>query len=180
MGRTDLADVGTKAYFNLLFLFLRFSIQQCRQTYAFMDMDLKANLRDKLDTVAPEYGLVELTYPSFTRAHGYRCSALSAADAVEGINALLEAATGIRVVYESEGGKGGGEWFGGTKIWNVDGDQGGKDGNRGKKEELTAGRVAGNNKGQDEEGEEEMDVSMRVEMARYRRNFWVAYDAIQE
>ncbi|KNZ74782.1 Cell division control protein 45 like protein [Termitomyces sp. J132] len=69
-----------------------FSIGQTQQPYAHMDMDLKRDLVRKLNDIAPEYGLVELSYPSFMRCFGYRSQPLSAADAVEGISALLDAA----------------------------------------------------------------------------------------
>ncbi|KAK4686203.1 cell division control protein 45, partial [Tremellales sp. Uapishka_1] len=85
-----------------------YSVQQCQQAYAHMDMDLKRHLRLKLDSIAPEYGLVELVYPSFTRTFGFQLSSLSAADAVEGLSALLEAAHGVRMEVEVEGGRGGG------------------------------------------------------------------------
>jgi len=42
-----------------------------RQHYAHIDMDLKHPLRDKLDAIAPEYGMIELTYPSFACCYGY-------------------------------------------------------------------------------------------------------------
>jgi cell division control protein 45 len=144
----------------------RFSIQQSRQSYSHMDMDLKSSLRDKLEEIAPEYGLVELHYPSFMRAFGYRCTALSAADGVEGLNALLEAATGIRVEIEQDGGKGGGEWFGGTKAWTVSG--------------ISGSNAFAYKDKHDENGETEQDRHIRLEQKRSERNFWVSYDAMQE
>ena len=67
-----------------------------------MDMELKRTLRHKVESFAPEYGLVDLTYPSFVRASGYQ-SLLSAGDAVEGIGALLEAAHGVRLDFAGDG-----------------------------------------------------------------------------
>ena len=61
-----------------------------------MAKDLKLSLRNKLDQIAPEYGLVELTYPSFTRCYGYLSQPLSACDAVEAVSALLDVAGGVR------------------------------------------------------------------------------------
>lgn len=67
-----------------------------------MDMDLKRTLRNKVDSIAPEYGLFDLSFPSFVRAAGYQ-TVLSASDAVEGIGALLEAAYGVRLDFASDG-----------------------------------------------------------------------------
>ncbi len=149
-------------------------------------MDLKSTLRLKLDAIAPEYGLVELTYPSFTRAFGYRCPSLSAADAVEGLSALLEAATGVRIEVESESGKGGGDWFGGSKAWTIDGiakldkdELPVED-----KENAKKGGVGGIN-GKDQAAlamavEDVEDLSIKRQQKRHERNFWATYDAIQE
>jgi len=84
-----------------------------------MDMDLKKILLAKLNDIAPEYGLVELSYPSFMRCYGYRSQPLSAADAVEGISALLDVAGGVRMEVEVEGARNGGEWFGNGRVWEV-------------------------------------------------------------
>ncbi len=164
-------------------------MQQCQQTYAHMDMDLKSTLRHKLDAIAPEYGLVELTYPSFTRAFGYRCPLLSAADATEGLSALLEAATGIRIEVERENGKGGGEWFGGSKLWTTDGiakvdkeDSNGED-----KENANRGGSGGINGRDQAQGRNaansvmsEEDQSVAHQQKQAERNFWAAYDATRE
>ena len=60
-----------------------------------MNMELKRDLVDRLEATAPEYGLLELSYPSFFRCYGYRLHPLSAADAVEEAiyNALCMAET---------------------------------------------------------------------------------------
>ena len=84
-----------------------------------MDMDLKYSLGERLESIAPEYGLIELYYPSFLRSYGFRSQPLSASDVVESVSALLQAAGGVRIEVESEGGHGGGEWFGGTRIWDI-------------------------------------------------------------
>ncbi|KAF7338690.1 Cell division control protein 45 [Mycena venus] len=96
-----------------------FSILQTQQPYSHMDMDLKKTLVQKLNDIAPEYGLIELTYPSFMRCFGYRSQPLSAADAVEGVSALLDVAEGIKLEVEVEGARNGGEWFGGGKVWEA-------------------------------------------------------------
>lgn len=80
-----------------------FSLHQCQQSYAHMDMDLKVSLRNKVDSIAPEYGLFDLIYPSFIRASGYQ-SVLSASDAVESVSSLLEVGTGVRLDFGADEG----------------------------------------------------------------------------
>lgn len=148
----------------------RFSLTQCHQAYASMDITLKRQLPSKMDSIAPEYGLVELSYPSFTRTYGFRSLPLSAADVVEAINSLLQAAVGVRVEVEIEGGKGGGEWFGGSRIWNLGGLGWGD------------GAAAGNEHaagGEDEEVDQEtLDRRAKDEKA-WEKCFWASYDALK-
>ena len=80
-----------------------------------MAKDLKLALKNRLDMIAPEYGLIELQYPSFARSCGYISQPLSACDAVEAVSALLEVAGGVKIEVEVEGARNGGEWFGGGK-----------------------------------------------------------------
>ncbi|KAI0302062.1 CDC45 family [Russula brevipes] len=134
-----------------------FSVPQTQQLYAHMDMDLKRQLRDKLDAIAPEYGMIELTYPSFVRCYGYHMQPLSAADGVDALNALLDAATG---------------WFGGGRVWRA----GGRWGATGAKEKAGArgpGQEGEHTTGEGE-GEEEGRESCLV------RNFWIAFDALED
>lgn len=133
-----------------------------------MDMDLKNQLRDKLDAIAPEYGMVELTYPSFVRCYGYHMQPLSAADAVDALNALLDAATGVRIEVETDGARNGGEWFGGARVWRATGRWGVSEskentGVRDQEEEHAMD-------GKEDEGRESCLV----------RNFWNAFDALEE
>lgn len=138
-----------------------------------MDMDLKKTLPGKLEAIAPEYGLIELAYPSFTRTYGFQLASLSAADAVEGLSSLLEAAVGVRLEVEREGGRNGGEWFGGTRMWNVGGG-------------LAATRT--NSNGADDK--ENVDPrtnpddaptqEVKKEEKWHVQNFWIAYDACDE
>jgi cell division control protein 45 len=135
-----------------------------------MDMDLKRQLRDKLDAIAPEYGMIELTYPSFVRCYGYHMQPLSAADAVDALNALLDAATGVTIEIEADGARNGGEWFGGGRVWRAAGRWGvpetkenANTHTRDQGEEQTAGE-------RDEEGRGSWTV----------RNFWNAFDALEE
>lgn len=129
-----------------------------------MDTDLKRHLPGKLDSIAPEYGLVELSYPSFTRAYGFQVANLSAADAVEGLSALLEAAKGVRLEVDKEGGRNGGEWFGGTRAWSI--------GRAGEDKENVNPR-------KDAEAEEGTQVKKK-EQSWGVANFWIAYDAVEE
>lgn len=138
-----------------------------------MDMDLKKTLPGKLEAIAPEYGLIELAYPSFTRTYGFQLASLSAADAVEGLASLLEAAVGVRLEVEREGGRNGGEWFGGTRMWNVGGG---------------IAMPARNN--QPQEGKENVDPRGNADEVAtqdkkkddkwHAQNFWIAYDACDE
>ena len=73
------------------------SLSECRQTFEHMDLDLRQTLVERIEAIAPEYGLTELVYRSFTRSYGFRSMPLSAADCVEGIAALLQAAHGVRI-----------------------------------------------------------------------------------
>ncbi|KAG6854915.1 hypothetical protein C0991_009738 [Blastosporella zonata] len=157
-----------------------FSIGQTQQPYAHMDMDLKRDLVQKLNDVAPEYGLVELSYPSFMRCFGYRSQPLSAADAVEGISALMDVAGGVRIDVEIEGARNGGEWFGGGRAW-----------------EANAGREFAKKKKENGQGNQEQpvltdgvqpnpagDAEKDLLGMRMRnwwvKNFWTAYDALDD
>ncbi|KAG0343263.1 hypothetical protein BG004_005429 [Podila humilis] len=66
-----------------------FSLEECNQVFAHMSIDLKKILRDRIETVTPEYGLNEILYTSFTRSYGYR-GLMSASDAVYAVTSLLE------------------------------------------------------------------------------------------
>ncbi|KAH7909249.1 CDC45 family [Hygrophoropsis aurantiaca] len=152
-----------------------FSIPQTQQPYTHMDLDLKHQLRSKLDAIAPEYGLVELTYPSFARCFGYRAPPLSAADAVEAVSALLDVAGGVRMEVEIEGARHGGEWFGAGRVW-----EGGKRGEEERVNErsgIDSGVVVRRIERGDEDdvaGEERMEIQWWV------KNFWAAYDALTD
>ena len=140
-----------------------------------MAKDLKVSLRQKLDELAPEYGLVELSYPSFTRCYGYRSLPLSACDAVEALSALLDIAGGTRIEVEVQGARNGGEWFGGGRLW-----EGGKEGRRRDEDrENVAPSVLANvikaqvsNMNKDDGKSEDLDW--------WVKNFWAAYDALSE
>lgn len=156
-------------YCRLKHVFVSFSLPQTQQTYAHMDMDLKRTLVDKLNEVAPEYGLVELSYPSFMRCYGYRTQPLSAADAVEAINTLLDVAKGVRMEIEIEGTRNGGEWFGRGRIWEGD------------KHAVYKKRDEELSRAQDKETQELDDNSDPSQEERWWiQNFWAAYDAVSK
>ncbi|KAJ3811012.1 CDC45-like protein [Lentinula lateritia] len=145
-----------------------FSIPQTQQPYPHMDMDLKRSLVQKLDDIAPEYGLIELSYPSFMKCYGYQSQPLSAADAVEGISALLDLAGGVKMEVEVEGSRNGGEWFGGGKVWEIHG--------------LSTKRrwaVEEDRENIPPDGENNADAAKK-EVAWWIRNFWVAFDALAD
>ncbi|GLB35082.1 putative CDC45-like protein [Lyophyllum shimeji] len=159
-----------------------FSIPQTQQPYAHMDMDLKKDLLQKLNDIAPEYGLVELSYPSFMRCFGYRSQPLSAADAVEGISALLDVASGFRMEVEIEGARNGGEWFGGGRLWEADA---GRDGVKrrsipGNDREPPAAAEAGRGETNGIEGAEGDEAGIETRLAHHwwSKNFWSAFDAL--
>ena len=154
---------------------VRFSAQQTQQLYAHMDMDLKRGLRAKLDAIAPEYGLVDLTYPSFVRCQGYQTQPFSAADAVEGITALLDAATGVRIEVEIEGARNGGEWFGGGRVWRASGKWASDEKQKSKIAPVNYGDgAAAPEQVQDDNGAGPEHESWFV------KNFWNAFDSLSE
>ncbi|KAJ7118712.1 CDC45 family [Mycena epipterygia] len=163
-----------------------FSLAQTQQPYSHMDMDLKKTLIHKLNDIAPEYGLVELSYPSFMRCFGYRSQPLSAADAVEGVSALLDVAEGLKMEVEVEGARNGGEWFGGGRVWEPT--HGARASGRKKREEREnippAGQNAGTGKakrigeGDGEDAEDDADGSKDVQW--WVKNFWTAFDALSD
>ncbi|KZO97722.1 CDC45-like protein [Calocera viscosa TUFC12733] len=151
-----------------------FSLQQCQQAFIHMDQDLKRSLRAKMDNYAPEYGLVELTYPSYTRSFGFRLQPLSAADVVEGVGALLEAASGVKLEVEMEGNRGGGEWFGGSRTWQLPGRSGGKE-----NQPVGAGiRAEAKDSERKSTQQAEEDEREAKEEEWWVGNFWSAYDAL--
>ncbi|MCO5585490.1 hypothetical protein L7F22_039423 [Adiantum nelumboides] len=79
------------------------SLAQCRQLYEHMDLDLRQTLVSRIESIAPEYGLTECVFPSFMRTFGFRSSPMSAADTVDGLEALLCAAHGIRIEVDAPG-----------------------------------------------------------------------------
>lgn len=152
---------------------LSMSITQAQQPYSHMDMDLKKTLIQKLEEIAPEYGLVELSYPSFMRCFGFHTQPLSAADAVEGIGALLDVAEGIRIEVEIEGTRNGGEWFGTGRVWEAYGSE---------KNNITKDFALAKDNGQAVDNIQELqsNETQSEEPDWWVKNFWTAYDALSE
>lgn len=80
-----------------------FSLTAVRQNYTHMPLDLRRSLVAKLQAIAPEYGLTELTYRGFERSFGFHTAPLGASDVVEGVSALLVAAHGVKIDVETPG-----------------------------------------------------------------------------
>lgn len=164
-----LAKMGYAGFVSIILSFLpfsRFSLAQCQQSYSHMDSELKRELRTKMEDIAPEYGLVELSYPSFVRSYGFKSQPLCAADVVDGVSALLEAAGGLRLDIEVEGGRNGGEWFGTGREWKMRRDD--------NKENVPIG-VGVNINGGKRGGPNGVE---KTEDEWWKNNFWVAFDAL--
>lgn len=139
-----------------------------------MDMALKKDLQAKLESITPEYGMVELLYSSFARCCGYRSQPLSAADTVEAVSALLDAAGGVQLEVEVEGARNGGEWFGNGKAWQSNGHS--KRWRLQDRENIPPEGEAAARK--ENEAEEELETKKTVQW--WNSNFWDAFDALNE
>ncbi|KAH7340891.1 CDC45-like protein [Rhizoctonia solani] len=158
---------------NLAALFAKMgiSLQEGQQNFSHMDRNFRKELPTLLEPIVPEYGMVELQYPSFVRAYGFSAQPFAAADCVEAASALLDAGTGVRLEVEVNGGRGGGEWFGGARIWNA--------GDSTAKNKSTAATGGGGKENLGLDGplgtkNDEEDEKTRA----WRRKFWLAYDAL--
>lgn len=157
------------------------SLLQCQQNYTHMDMDLKRTLREKVESIAPEYGLFELSFPSFVRAYGYQ-SILSASDCVECVSAILEVATGVKLDFHSlhgghstavadDQGRTGTLWdFGrGVRRWTEQSDHSGSQTTMEKENQPLDGTKPGEQSGASKKQKEEV---------WWVQNFWIASDAL--
>lgn len=144
-----------------------------------MASDLKASLIPSVTELAPEYGLDDLLFPSFLRRSGYR-SELSAADAVEGLGALLEVASGVRLDFNAASGAAAagmaGQGKGNNKVQVM-----------GSGREEWASRFGGararekeeeREDGEEETEEEKADRRAKRDKDDRERNFWLAWDAL--
>ncbi|GAB9473726.1 hypothetical protein Gpo141_00010873 [Globisporangium polare] len=79
-----------------------FSLRQSQQKFTYMPLEMKQMLREKTQEIAPEFGLDDLFYGSFKRQFAFQYQ-LCAADAVRGLQALLEAPESyISSVFQAE------------------------------------------------------------------------------
>uniref|UniRef100_K3X452 CDC45-like protein n=1 Tax=Globisporangium ultimum (strain ATCC 200006 / CBS 805.95 / DAOM BR144) TaxID=431595 RepID=K3X452_GLOUD len=79
-----------------------FSLRQSQQKFTYMPLEMKQMLREKTQEIAPEFDLDELFYGSFKRQFAFQYQ-LCAADAVRGLQALLEAPESyISSVFQAE------------------------------------------------------------------------------
>lgn len=104
-----------------LFAKMGYSIPNAQQSFQMVPMKSREELSERLDQFAPEYGLMDLSYPSFIRYFGYQRQPVGAADMVEALGALLDVGGRVKLVLEVTGAKNGGEWFGGGKVLEVGG-----------------------------------------------------------
>jgi len=97
---------------------------------------------------------------------------------VEGVGALLEAASGVKLEVEVEGGRGGGEWFGGSRTWQLPGRSEGKENQPvGPARPAVAGGGAKEGEQKSTQLAEEEEREAREE-EWWVGNFWSAYDAL--
>ncbi|KAI0341751.1 CDC45-like protein [Trametopsis cervina] len=157
-----------------------FSVIETQQSYSHMAKDLKLSLKNKLDQIAPEYGLLELSYPSFARSCGYISQPLSAGDSVEAISALLEVAGGVKIEVEVEGARNGGEWFGGGRLWDAGGREGAPRKDDDKENALVHGVGSNADHAANEKDTEGAGKEEHTELEWWVRNFWTAYDALND
>ncbi|PSS14095.1 Cell division control protein [Actinidia chinensis var. chinensis] len=73
----------------LLLARMGFPLQDCKQKFQYMNVEIKRKMKDEFEEFLPEYGLTDFYYRGFCLRHGYS-SRLSAADVVYGVTALLE------------------------------------------------------------------------------------------
>ncbi|KAB5596531.1 PAB-dependent poly(A)-specific ribonuclease subunit PAN2 [Ceratobasidium theobromae] len=169
-GKMNIWKERGKRNLAAMFAKMGISLQEGQQAYSHMDRNFRKELPDLLEAIAPEYGMVELQYPSFVRAYGFVTQPLAAADCVEAVSALLDAGTGIRLEVEVDGGRGGGEWFGGARIWNAN------DGATKSKASVVGGGAKENlglERSLGAKGDEEDEKNKA-----WRKNYWLAYDSL--
>jgi cell division control protein 45 len=76
-----------------LFAKMGFALQQCKQKFSVMSNTIKERLPEALETYAADFGLIDVTFPSFVKMLDNKLQ-LSAADCVHVVAALLEAGGG--------------------------------------------------------------------------------------
>ena len=163
----------------------RLSLQQSQQEYIYMNSELRDTLSAQIDAFGPECGLLEPSYTSFTKSYGNEMSRTSAADILAGTTALLEAAKGVKLMVELQGGKGGGELFGSERIWELR--KGGKENipllkHQKEKGQSGVDRALKSMNGvaeDDDEDKQDEDDELEVDGEKvWRQNFWTAFDGL--
>ncbi|KAI3787131.1 hypothetical protein L1987_41363 [Smallanthus sonchifolius] len=81
-------DNGAKKLM-LLLAQMGFALEECKQKFHFMSVEIKKKMKDEFEHFLPDYGLDDFYYRGFLLLHGYS-SKVSAADVVYGVTALLE------------------------------------------------------------------------------------------
>ncbi len=76
-----------------LFAKMGFALRQCKQKFSVMSSTIKERLPEALETYAADFGLIDVTFPSFVKMLDNKLQ-LSAADCVHVVSALLEAGVG--------------------------------------------------------------------------------------
>ncbi|XAR58740.1 hypothetical protein NMG60_11014250 [Bertholletia excelsa] len=82
------SDNGMKRLM-LLLARMGFPLEDCKQKFQYMNVEIKRKMKDEFEEFLPEYGLTDFYYRGFCLLHGYS-SRISAADMVYGVTALLE------------------------------------------------------------------------------------------
>lgn len=82
------SDNGVKKLM-LLLARMGFKLEDCKQKFQYMNVEIKRKMKVEFEEFLPEYGLTDFYYRGFCLLHGYS-SRISAADVVYGITALLE------------------------------------------------------------------------------------------
>lgn len=173
-----------------LCVLFRCPLADSTEAYQHMDPKYKAPfvqrfkdliIRRRADSVAPDHSLKveELFFESFVRKAGFRID-LSALDAVEGISALLEVATGVRLDFGNAVGGRRGVTLGGHEAARVN--EGREEWSEGIKSWVGKGGDKENRRPMveedDEEGESEIEKKERKEKEWATRNFWLAWDGL--
>ncbi|KAL8191878.1 hypothetical protein R6Q57_028609 [Mikania cordata] len=94
------SDNGTKKLM-LLLAQMGFALEECKQKFRFMSVEIKKKMKDEFEHFLPDYGLNNFYYRGFLLLHGYS-SKVSAADVVYGVTALLESSIDSNSVCASK------------------------------------------------------------------------------
>ncbi|THG12371.1 hypothetical protein TEA_001033 [Camellia sinensis var. sinensis] len=73
----------------LLLARMGFRLENCKQKFQYMNVEIKRKMKEEFEEFLPEYGLNDFYYRGFCLLHGYS-SRISSADVVYGVTALLE------------------------------------------------------------------------------------------